>query len=438
MPPIRINRKSWSDGNAVANILTFSPLMIEEPEARRRILAAVKAGSEGTEKVALSHALGRVLASDVFGMVDLPGFDNSSMDGYAVRAAEAGDGARLLVSGEQPAGEDRGLSLESGRAIRIFTGAPIPTGADAVVMQEDVRRVAGSDRIEIIEGVTFGENIRPRGGDVCAGQKIADAGTRLTPALIGLLASQGIDEIAVRLRPKVGIVSTGDEVVEAGSVPSDVLPSGCLYNSNGPMLEALVRELDAVPRRWHAPDEPEALRNTLEEALADSDFVLVAGGVSVGERDFVKETLAELGVTADFWRVRVKPGKPFVFGHRDREARPPVFVFGLPGNPVSAFVTFHIFAAPAMALWAGRISGDGQVDQLALHPWKARLAQALENPGDRPHYLRMRIDAATGELRPTGLQQSHALFGLSRADALLRLDAGESLAAGEEVTAWRW
>ena len=121
-----------------------------------------------------------------------------------------------------------------------------------------------------------------------------------------------------------------------------------------------------------------------------------------------------------------------------REARPPVFVFGLPGNPVSAFVTFHIFAAPAMALWAGRISGDGQVDQLALHPWKARLAQALENPGDRPHYLRMRIDAATGELRPTGLQQSHALFGLSRADALLRLDAGESLAAGEEVTAWRW
>ncbi|MCB1229228.1 MAG: molybdopterin molybdotransferase MoeA, partial [Verrucomicrobiae bacterium] len=312
--------------------------MIEETEARRRILEAIPLGGGPEETVSLEEALGRVLSREIVGRVDLPGFDNSSMDGYAVRAVEAVAGAKLQIAGEQPAGPDLRLALESGQAIRIFTGAPIPAGADAVIMQEDVRRLADSNRIEIVEGVESGENIRPRGGDVCAGQKLFEAGVVIGPAAIGLLASQGYTEVPVFAKPRVGIVTTGDELREPGQGETS-LPQGCLYNSNGPMLAALVRELGARPRRWHAPDEPEALRAMLAEALEASDFLLVAGGVSVGDRDFVKETLAELGVASDFWRVRVKPGKPFLFvwGKQSHGGSPGAFVFGLPGNPVSAF-----------------------------------------------------------------------------------------------------
>ena len=409
--------------------------MIEESEARQRILAAIDlARPESGESVLLFEALDRISARDVFGRVDLPGFDNSSMDGYAVLAAEARAGDRLKLSDqEQPAGEDRRLELEPGCAIRIFTGAPIPSGADAVIMQEDVRRPSDTGEIEITEGVERGENIRPRGGDVCAGQKILEAGSAISPAVVGLLASQGFSEIEVRKRPRVGIVSTGDEVVEVGSVTPADLPAGCLFNSNGPMLESLTRKLNAVTRRWHAPDEPQALRGILAEALEQSDFLLIAGGVSVGDRDFVKQTLADLGVASDFWRVRVKPGKPFLFGKRETETGSPSFVFGLPGNPVSAFVTFQIFAAPAIQRWFGERAAT---EELPLQRGKAPLAEPLKNPGDRPHYLRLRIDAATGALRPTGLQQSHALFGLSRADALFRMEPGEILEAGAEAAVW--
>ena len=416
--------------------------MMEEFEARGRILAAVEAaGRGGEESVSLSRALGRVLASDLVGRVDLPGFDNSSMDGYAVRAADAIDGSRLVVVGEQPAGEDRRLRLGPGEAIRIFTGAPLPEGADAVVMQEDVRRAADTNEIQVLEGVRKGENIRPRGGDVCAGQRLLTAGVSLDAAAIGLLASQGVAEVSVRSRPRVGIVTTGDELVAPGAVSPESLPMGALYNSNGPMLEALARGLGGETRCWHAPDEPEVLKRILEEAIEASDFLVVAGGVSVGDRDFVKETLADLGVGAEFWRVRVKPGKPFLFGQRRAEARSSsVFVFGLPGNPVSAFVTFQIFAAPAIDRWTGRIRA-GQSErgaELSMTPWRARLFESLENRGDRPHYLRVRIDSESGDLKTAGLQQSHALFGLCRSDALLRMEAGETMEAGQEVTAWRW
>ncbi len=407
--------------------------MIEEFEARRRILRAVARCAE-EEPVALGESLDRVTARDLAGRVDLPGFDNSSMDGYAVRAAEAGDGAVLALAGEQPAGTDRELELAPGTAIRIFTGAPLPRGADAVVMQEDVR--VGDGRIRIVEGVVPGENIRPRGGDVCAGQRLVPAGSVITPAIVGLLASQGFVTVPVRPRPRVGIVTTGDELVEGGAVPPDGLAPGQLFNSNGPMLEALVRRQGGAPRRWHAPDEPEALGAILAEALDASDFLLVAGGVSVGDRDFVKETLAGLGVISEFWRVRIKPGKPFLFGRREGDgAAGGCHVFGLPGNPVSAFVTCQVFAAPAMAWWSGR-EGFEDGETLALMPFRASLGAAVTNPGDRPHYLRMVIDRRTGVLRPTGLQQSHALFGLSRADALLRMEGGDALAEGESVEAW--
>lgn len=392
--------------------------MIEEYEARRRILDITPKGE--VLRIPLSTAVGYRLAEKVSGRVDLPGFDNSAMDGYAVRASDATiTGATLSVIGEQPAGEWlESLEISEGEAIRIFTGAAIPRGADAVIMQEDVTRQG--DSIVVNDPVVSGEFIRRRGGDVCAGQQLFSAGQLIDPATVGVLASQGIGEIAVHAGPRVAVVSTGDELVspEVGRV----LKPGQIYNSNGVMLSALALQFGAAEvQSFHAADDPQALSGTLEDALQFGDVVLIAGGVSVGEKDFVKQSLAERGVVSDFWKVRVKPGKPFLFGRREE-----TLVFGLPGNPVSAYVTFLLFAAPAMRRW----QGAPIIDSIPLPRVKRTLAEDLRNYGDRPHYIRVKINEA-GQWQAVGRQESHALFGLSRADALLRMDGDQDLAAGE-------
>lgn len=387
--------------------------MLEESEARQRILGRTSPGS--VIWVPLELALDQVLAQDTRGFLDSPPFDNSSVDGYAVRAAEAVPGAELRL-GEftQAAGGDLGLTLAPGEAIRIFTGAPLPEGADAVVMQEDVSR--GDATIVVGEGVAPGENIRRRGGDVCAGQLLLRRGEVLTPVRLGLLASQGIPEVPVHSRPLVQIVTTGDELVDPGA---PLLP-GEIYNSNSPMLQAAVAHAGAVSAVSHSVDEIGQLRETLARSLAASDLVVVAGGVSVGERDFVKEVLADLGVETDFWKVKVKPGKPFLFGsHPDG-----TLVFGLPGNPVSAFVTFTLFVAPVIRRLLGH-----EADHNAV--FGAVAAERMENPGDRPHYLRGIRE--NGSVRLSGTQQSHAIFGLSRANCLIRLDAGTNAEVGDEL-----
>jgi molybdopterin molybdotransferase len=396
--------------------------MIEELEARRRILAVTPLG--GAETVALAEAVGRVVTEDFVGRVDLPGFDNSAMDGYAVKAAEASEGARLRLSGEQSAGRDLGLTLEVGAAIRIFTGAPMPSGADAVVMQEDVERTG--DEIVVGEAAEPGEFVRRRGADVCVGQKLFRAGDRIGAARVALLASQGISEVAVAIAPRVAIVTTGDELRQPGA---DVeLEAGEIFNSNGAMLAALVGRFSGqVSGRYHACDEAGELSGNLQAALDASDVVIVAGGVSVGERDLVKEELATLGVESGFWRVKVKPGKPFLFGRQGEK-----LVFGLPGNPVSAFTTFLLFVAPALRRWSGEALGD----EIPLPVQAAVAGEALKNRGDRPQYLRGRIDDE-GRFLPVGMQQSHAIFGLSRADAMTRLEAEQSVAVGEKLRAWR-
>jgi molybdopterin molybdotransferase len=401
--------------------------MIEESEARRRILEAIRPPG-GSEKLGLVESCGRLSAREMIATVDLPGFDNSAMDGFAVRSSEARAGSVLRVSGEQAAGIDLGLSLGAGEAIRIFTGAPIPGGVDAVVMQEDTQFSADGATVEILDSPEPGEWLRRRGSDVCSGQRILEAGSPISPAVVGLLASQGVAEWEVRKLPRIGIVTTGDEVVE----PGVALTPGHLYNSNGPMLEALVRQAGAVPVRHHAPDDPAALGRVLGKALAEADLVVIAGGVSVGGRDFVKDCLAGLGMTSDFWRVRVKPGKPFLFGYREGGDGQNSYVFGLPGNPVSAFVTWHLFVGPAIARWVGREVVDG----LVLPRFHAVAGRRLENPGDRPNYARMRLEPGTGRLVPAGLQRSDALFGLSQARALLRLEAGQTIEPGETVEAW--
>ena len=396
--------------------------MIDELEARRRILAVTPVG--GVERVWLAEACGRGAMENFVGQVDLPGFDNSAMDGYAVRAAEASGGARLRVSGEQPAGRDLGLVLEAGAAIRIFTGAPMPPGADAVVMQEDVERVG--DEIVVAEAAEPGEFVRRRGADVCVGQKLFGVGDRIGAARVALLASQGISEVKVAVVPRVSVVTTGDELCDPG--PGVELEAGEIFNSNGAMLASMVESFDGeASGRFHASDESGDLSEKLRSALEASDVVIVAGGVSVGERDLVKEELAALEVRSDFWRVKVKPGKPFLFGRQGEK-----LVFGLPGNPVSAFTTFLLFVAPALRRWSGaKVSDD-----LPLPGLSVVAGEAFGNRGDRPHYLRGRVDAE-GRFLPVGMQQSHAIFGLSRAGAMTRLEAGQSVVAGEKLRAWR-
>lgn len=389
--------------------------MLDESEALQRILEKVEPGA--VTWVPIELALDQVLAQDMIGVVDSPPFDNSSMDGYAVRAEEAGIGKSLEVAlSEQAAGVDLRLRLNPGEAIRIFTGAPIPEGADAVIMQEDVERSGSA--IGVIEGVVAGENIRRRGGDVCAGQKLLNRGDLITPARIGLLASQGIAEIPVHAKPLVQIVTTGDELVEPGAP----LVPGELYNSNAPMLQAAVQQAGGVGVPCHAVDDRQILEEALRNAFAAADLVVIAGGVSVGERDYVKEVLNELGVITDFWRVKVKPGKPFVYGHYP-DGTP---VFGLPGNPVSSFVTFHLFVKPVIRALLGH--GDRSVEE---HCLEGVAEEPMSNVGDRPHYLRGVF--RNGKVSLSGTQQSHAIFGLSQANCLVRLQPNHSIETGDPV-----
>lgn len=392
--------------------------MLEEREARQRILDKVSPGP--VIWVPLELSLDQILAQEIVGVVDSPPFDNSSMDGYAVRAAEAQTGARLKVAEiGQPAGGDLGLELGPGEAIRIFTGGILPRYADAVVMQEDTKREG--DTIEILDGVVAGEHIRRRGGDVCAGQRLLRRGEILTPAKLGLLASQGLPELPVHSRPLVQIVTTGDELVEPGA---PLLP-GEIYNSNSPMLQAAVSRTGGIAAVSHAYDDPDELAAVLGRAFSAADLVVIAGGVSVGERDYVKEVLGGLGVVTDFWKVKVKPGKPFLFGWHPNGS----LVFGLPGNPVSAYVTFALFVAPVIRRLLGHEIDGASVGMGSV---AAVAEEAMDNPGDRPHYLRGICE--NGRVRLSGTQQSHAIFGLSRANCLIRLDPEQNVAPGDSVT----
>jgi molybdopterin molybdotransferase len=270
-----------------------------------------------------------------------------------------------------------------------------------------------------------GEFVRRRGSDLCEGQRVLSAGDRLSAQRVGLLASQGMEDVAVGKLPRVGIVSTGDELIE----PGHALGAGQIYNSNNVMLAMMVRRLiqgGEIPvRRYHSGDELEQLESTLKLALEQNDVVVIAGGVSVGDRDLVKPVLEGLGVETGFWRVRLKPGKPFLFG---RDAAAGKLVFGLPGNPVSTFVTFEVFVAAALRRWMG-----AREDEVLPQPQRAQLGESVENCGDRPHYVRGMLNRQTGRFFPSGMQQSHALNGLAGADGLLRLEAGESLQAGAEI-----
>ena len=384
--------------------------MITEEQALARIIEKVWPVPART--VPLIQAREKFAASDVVARVALPRFDNSAMDGYGVVASACANGKSQRLIGEQPAGTDRGLRIEPGETIRVFTGAPIPAGADAVVMQEDVR-VEGVE-VFVNTSVESGEFIRRRGCDLSEGQKIVEAGTRLRPQTLALLASQGIAGVEIGGEVRVAIVSTGDELV----TPGGELSAGQIFDSNSVLLHSLVEKCGAsVASVRHCSDEAAAIEHAFRDAL-QFEVLIVLGGVSVGARDLVKPALNAIGAETDLWRVAVKPGKPFLFGRTEKCA-----IFGLPGNPVSAFVTFLLFVRPAIL----RLMG-ARNDQLPLPTTNALLADELKNDGDRPHYVRGQLHA--GKFAAVGRQESHALYGLSRANALVRVPPGESLRGG--------
>ena len=392
--------------------------MISEEAAVQNVLGGVE--PLPPRSVPLLDALNCFLARDYLAEIALPPFDNSAMDGYAVQARECRPGARLKVIGEQPAGLNRTLHLAPGAAIRIFTGAPLPNGADAVVMQEDV--TVNGDEIVINTKVEPGEFVRPRGGDIAEGQKFLAKGERLRAVSIAALAAQGVKEVDVGGKATAAVLSTGDELV----APGQPLEAGQIYDSNSILLECLLRQCGAEVRsNERCPDDKEQLIGAMKRA-AKNDVLLISGGVSVGEHDLVKHGLAAIGAEINLWRVAIKPGKPFLFGRAGR-----CRVFGLPGNPVSSFVTFLKFVRPAISRMMGAADHE-----LGLRRTKARLIEDAGGDDRRPHYIRGRLK--DGEFRPVGRQESHAVFGLSRSNALLRVPANSQLRAGEIVEVEIW
>jgi molybdopterin molybdotransferase len=391
-------------------------VMISEEEARKRILDTIHSLSKRT--VSLSGALDCFSGKDVRARLPMPGFDNSAMDGYAVVASSCRAGGRLRVIGEQPAGVDRGVRISPGEAARIFTGAPMPSGTDAVVMQEDITR--HGDEIVLNVDVGAGDFIRRRGCDLSEGQRILSKGERIRAATLALLASQGFSEVTVGGQVDVAIISTGDELVKPGTK----IKPGQIYDSNSVLLQALVQRCNATVRSAeNCPDDQRSLTETLKRGIR-YHVLIITGGVSVGEHDIVKSTLFSLGAKIDIWRVAIKPGKPFLFGQAGSCA-----IFGLPGNPVSAFVTFLQFVRPAIL----KIVGATCLDLPAV---PARLTADVTNDSDRPHYIRGKLE--DGKFGPVGRQESHALFGLSQSNALLRVAVGESFKAGEIVNVRTW
>ncbi len=388
-------------------------------EARRQLLEVLRP-IQGASKVPVKAALGRILSETLVTPLDFPPFANSAMDGYAVKAGDAIPGARLKLIGTIMAGSPPIPFLGDGECVRVFTGAPIPDGADAVVVQECVRRDGDEILLELDEPLWFGANIRRQGEELKVGEVLLTSGTRIGPYELGVLAFAGLTEIPVRDPLRIAVLSTGDELIP----PGVTLAPGQIHESNRPVLLGLIEEMghEAIDLGT-VPDDFEALRQTLLQGHKGMDALITTGGASEGDADFVARALAELG-RVTFWKVAVKPGKPFVFGHVGV-----VPVFGLPGNPVSSAIIFLKLVKPALEL----LSGQGAQRPV---PWRLPLQAKIRRQPGRQEYLRGRLVELDGALAviPLAQQGSHRLTSLTLGDCLIVLPSEiGSLEAGEWV-----
>ena len=392
----------------------MAPIGIDE--ARRRVLGEVR--PLPAEEVPLGRALGRVLTDDLASPVDVPPFDTSAMDGFAL--AEPG-GGRVRVIGESRAGRPAEVAVEPGTAVSISTGAAIPAGARAVVPVERTATEGGSVRVD---AVPDGANIRRAGEDVRAGEIVLAAGSKLGAAALGVIGSMGFPAARCARRPRIALAVTGDELVE----PGEKLPAGHIWGSNSPALAGQIASAGGeLVRSRTVPDDPDATVAALDAALDGADVVCASGGVSVGPHDHVKGALAKLGVTERFWGVALKPGKPTWFGVAERPSGP-VLVFGLPGNPVSAMVTFHLFVRPALRA----LQGADPYPRAAT----AVLDEPLRRNRERDQAVRcsLREEEDGWHAVSTGAQESHVLTSMLGADALALVPRGDgALEAGRRV-----
>lgn len=385
-------------------------------EARRIILEHVTA--LGTERVELLESLGRVLAEDISAPWELPSFDNSAMDGYALRAQDCAADRMLPVIDFVHAGGRATKSVLPGTAIKIMTGAPLPEGADSVVPIEDAEESGGS--LRVLQPVALHQHVRRAGEDVRKGETVLTAGTCVRPYEINMLACCGMEHVVVVRRPRVAIVATGDELIALG----EAVQPGRIVNSNSYALAAAVSSLGAVPVLVGiARDNPESHRAKLAEGL-QADVLITSAGVSVGDRDLVREVLGELGVEIVFWRVKVKPGKALAFGIKADKP-----VFALPGNPVSAMLTFEEFVAPALLKMMGH--------RETVKPlFTAILQTELKKKAGQTLLVRIRLEYANGKFLAwsAGRQDTGLLKTMLRANALAVLPAErESFAVGDEI-----
>ncbi|MFC4727516.1 gephyrin-like molybdotransferase Glp [Coralloluteibacterium thermophilus] len=398
------------------------PVRIAFAHALDLVRAAARARPLPAERVPLARARGRILAGDVVAPLDLPGFDNAAMDGFALRAADAADPAGLRLVGERFAGRTADLAVGPGECVRITTGAVLPPGADSVLMKEQAR--LDGDRLHPGAVVRAGQHVRRQGEDVAAGDTVLRAGEALNPARLALAAALGLPELDVAARPTVAVFTTGDELRR----PGEPLRRGEIYDSNRVLLMALLTEAGLEPMALPAlPDEPGRMRSALADAASAFDLVLTCGGVSAGEKDHLPALLREQG-RIHFWKVRMKPGMPVLFGEWDR-----AFVLALPGNPVSVLATF---------LTLGRALVLGLQGAAPAAPVQARLAAAWSKRNERLEFLRGRLETdADGVLRvrPNPADGSHRMRAAADSDALIVLDEGaRDYAEGTPVEVLRY
>ena len=399
--------------------------VISLEEAKRRILASIK--PLPAERVPILDASDRFAGELVTSRIDLPPFDNSAMDGFAVisedlRRASRDNPVRLRIAGRIGAGERFPGLVTAGTCLRLFTGSVLPAGADSVIMQEEVKIEAES--ATFYEPSRPFENVRLRGEDIRSGAELIRIGDRINPVRAGLIAATGTAEILVHRVPRVALLSTGDELVE----PGEPLKDGKIFESNRTLLAMLLRELRCATSIFPiVPDNLDATVEMLQTAFGGHDAVITTGGVSVGEFDFVKAAFQKLGGEIDHWKVAIRPGKPFVFGRiGNGEVR---HLFGLPGNPVSALVTFLVLVRPALLQMAG-------ARELELPSVTGELSDRAVNRGDRRHFMRVRLEQ--GEVRVLGTQASHMLGSIGNANGLLEVPPETTLESGAAVTVQLW